>query len=152
MGAPGADGAIGPIGPQGVTAPLPTLTVTKETIGYVFSAAHTQGSGANLFNINSSVSRTATGRYTVTLSSAHPNGVNYDITLGVQEDTGNRDGRIIQVVAGSQTATGFQVMILTGDNGGTADGIVDENWYFSVSDTKEVVTDIVGTNITITYN
>ncbi len=120
----------------------PSLSVTKEIIGYVFSAGKTTSSGTNSFNINSSVSRTATGRFSVSFTTAHPNGSDYDIALGVEEDSTNRDGRIIQVVEGSQTANGFDIMILVGDNGGTADTYVDETWFFNVSATKEVVTDV----------
>lgn len=122
---------------------LEPLTVTTQTIGYTFAAGLTQGNnGNNLFNINSSVTNTANGRYTVTFDTPHPNGANYSIVLGVEEDTGNRDGRIIQVVDNSQTANGFQVMILTGDNGTTADGFVEENWSFQVAATLSVVTNV----------
>ncbi|MDO6598404.1 hypothetical protein Q4512_15910, partial [Oceanihabitans sp. 2_MG-2023] len=126
-----------------VTLPEPTLTVTKETIGYVFAAAHTQANGTNSFNINSTVTRTAVGRYTVAFTTAHPNGASYDVTFGAQEDITNRDTRLVSVVTGTQTANGFQVMVATGDNGGTADVLVDEVWYFNTSATREVVTDVV---------
>ena len=125
-----------------VTLPEQTLTLTKETIGIVFAAAHTQANGTNSFNINCSITRTATGRYTVAFTTPHPNGTNYDIAFGVQEDDVNRDSRLASVVTGTQTANGFQVMIATGDNGVTADILVDEVWYFNTSATKEVITDV----------
>ena len=129
------------------------LIVKKETIGYTFSAGFTQGNnGTNLFNINSTVTRTSAGQYSIVFDEPHPNGSNYPIVLGVEEDTGNRDGRIIQVVDNSQTANGFRVMILTGDNGGTADAIVDENWSFEVTATITVVTDIDQNNTNTTNN
>lgn len=119
------------------------LNVQTQTIGYVFAAGLTQGNnGNNLFNINSSVTNTANGQYTVTFNTAHPNGANYSIVLGVEEDDTNRDARIIQVIDGSQTANGFSVMILTGDNGGTADPLVEENWSFQVAAEITVVTNV----------
>ncbi|MDV7188534.1 hypothetical protein R3X25_14685, partial [Lutibacter sp. TH_r2] len=127
----------------GNTVTLPqtesTLDVTKETIGYVFAAAHTLGDGTNSFNINCSVSRTATGRYTVAFTTAHPNGAEYDITFGTQINSG-RDSRIVSVL--EQRADGFDVVVVTGDNGTTADTYVDEVWYFNTSATKDVVTGV----------
>jgi len=127
-----------------------TISFTKETIGYIFAALHhsgANGNGAILYQINNSVTgssrttRTNTGRYNVRFSTPHPNGANYPISLGVRVD-GNRDGRIIQVVDGTQNANGFNVVILTGDNGTAADPYVDSHWYFNVSATKEVITNI----------
>ncbi|PKG50663.1 collagen-like protein, partial [Olleya sp. 1-3] len=145
-GPPGLNGANGTDGADGVDGESPTITLVKETIGIVFAAAHTQANGTNSFNINSSVTRTATGRYTVAFTTPHPNGANYDIALGVQEDDVNRDSRLASVVTGTQTANGFQVMIATGDNGTTADILVDEVWYFNTSATKEVITDVIVAN------
>ncbi|SFJ58442.1 hypothetical protein, partial [Olleya namhaensis] len=142
VGSVGPQGATGPPGPAGVDGVSPTITLVKETIGIVFAAAHTQANGTNSFNINCSVTRTGVGRYTVAFATAHPNGVNYDIAFGVQEDAVNRDSRLASVVTGTQTANGFQVMVATGDNGVTADVLVDEVWYFNTSATKEVITDV----------
>ncbi|MFD1294500.1 hypothetical protein ACFQ5N_11690, partial [Lutibacter holmesii] len=137
---------------DGNTVTLPqsttTLEVTKEEIGYVFAAAHVPAnSPAPLFNINcSDIERTNTGRYTVKFDVDHPNGANYDITFGTQVNSG-RDSRIVSVVA--QRADGFDVIVVTGDNGTTPDTYVDEVWYFSTSATREVVTDVtLGTTIT----
>ncbi|SDX51666.1 hypothetical protein SAMN05444411_106120 [Lutibacter oricola] len=132
-------------GTDWVDAPAaPSLTIEKETIGYVFAAAQIQGNGTNLFKIGCSVSRTAVGRYTVTFDNAHPNGAAYDISFGAQVENANnrRDSRIVSVETGSQTANGFNVLVLTGDNGTTADVFVDEVWYFNTSATKEVVVDV----------
>ena len=121
----------------------PTLNVTKETIGYVFAASYINQNGTNTWhNINvnnSSISRTGTGRYSVTFLTNHPNGQYYDITFGYKGDN-QRDGRIIQVR--NQTANGFTIEVLTGDNSTTADILVNSVWYFSVSSTKEVVTGV----------
>ncbi len=121
----------------------PTLELTKTAIGYNFAAGHTAQNGTALYAVNSTVSRTATGLYTVTFNSAHPNGNQYPITLGVQEDPGNGEARIIQVVTGSQTDMGFQIKIVRGDNGVTADVPDDEIWYFNVVAEIEVVNDVV---------
>ena len=77
-----------------ITIAHPTLTVTKETIGYIFSALHHSGgngNGAILYknNIkttgNPKTGRISAGSYTVIFNSAHPDGDNYHITLGVQK-------------------------------------------------------------------
>ncbi|WP_397363587.1 hypothetical protein [Olleya sp. R77988] len=130
----------------------PSITLTKETIGYTFSSAFISGTNNatnNLFNINSTVTRTATGRYNVVFDNPHPNGPNYDVTFGADESVTLRDGIILHVVEGSRTANGFSVYLGTGDNGGTADLLVDTPWSYQVSDTKEVITNITGTGITI---
>lgn len=132
--------------------PTPAITITKEVIGYTFASAYTAGSGTNLFNINSSVTRTGTGRYSVTFTAAHPNGANYDVVFGTEESGTVRDTNDVSLVEGTRTATGFDVYVSTGDNGATADVLRDAGWSFQVSDTKEVITNITGTNITITTN
>ena len=119
------------------------LTFTHTTIGYIFASAHIGYQGTAPYALNSTVTRTSTGRYTIDFTVAHPSGNNYPITLGVQEDSGNRDGRIIQVVAGTQNASGFDIMILVGDNSTDADTLVDEDWYFSVPATMSVITNVV---------
>ncbi|WP_111709248.1 hypothetical protein [Lutibacter citreus] len=140
----GESGPQGPAGPAGADGTSPKIEFKKETIGYVFAAAQVQANGDNSFNINCKVSKTETGRFTVEFGVKHPNGANYDITFGAQvEDANNRrDSRIVSVVAGTQTAKGFDVIILTGDNGTTADVLVDEVWSFNTSATKEIITDI----------
>lgn len=124
-----------------LTASAPTLTLNKQIIGYAFAAAQTAADGTNNYNINCSITKPAltTGRYTVAFTSPHPNGANYPITLGVQEDLINRDGRIIQVVTGTQNANGFEVYIGTGDNAGDPDIYVDDVWYFNATAEIEVV-------------
>ena len=122
------------------------LTFTHTTIGYIFASAHIDGVGSGQgtapYALNSTVTRTSTGRYTIEFLVDHPSGNDYPITLGVQEDSVNRDGRIIQVVAGSQNASGFSVIIFVGDNGDDPDTEVDEDWYFSVPATMSVITNV----------
>ncbi len=132
--------------PSGTT---PELTITKKEIGYVFASAYTLKNGTNAYNINCSVARLGLGRYRVTFATPHPNGANYDVVLSTDENGTNRDGNLPHVVEGTRTATSFDIYIGTGDNGTTADVLIDENWSFQVSDTMEVITDISGTNITI---
>ncbi len=125
------------------TTTTPTLNVTKETIGYIFAASHVNWDGLNNgYNINvtdASITRTDPGRYSVLFTSPHPNGYYYDITFGYKGNT-DRDGRNIQVL--NQDADGFTIEITTGDNGGTADTYVDSTWYFNVTSTKEVITNV----------
>ncbi|MFV0564249.1 MAG: hypothetical protein ACK5NB_00290 [Flavobacteriaceae bacterium] len=127
---------------EGVVGKGGSFTITKETIGYVFSSAYIAGSGTNLFTNNATVTRNSTGRYTVTFTNAHPNGVNYDVVFGTHESFSSRDTKDATVIEGSQTANGFEVYVSTGDNGATADVLRDANWSFQVSGTKEVITNI----------
>jgi len=125
------------------TSNTPTLNVTKETIGYVFAASYVNWNGTNNWHninvTNAGITKNGTGRYTVNFTSSHPNGNYYDITFGYKGDN-SRDGRIIQVR--NQNSNGFEIEIMTGDNGTTADILVDSTWYFNVSATKEVVTGV----------
>ncbi len=124
------------------TSTSSTLTIKKDTIGYVFAAAHTQANGTNSFNINCSVTKpiNETGKYKVTFDTPHPNGANYDIALGTGYN--NSYSRIASVVAGSQKSTGFDVIVTQRSNGNQEDSTVDEVWYFNTSATKVVVTDV----------
>lgn len=126
------------------------LSFTNTTIGYVFAAGHMNGAGPNpgttLYALNCTITRTNTGRYTVAFPGAnpHPSGNNYPITFGGRVNSANnaRDARDVQVVQGSQSATGFNVIVTTGDNGTGADPYVDDHWYFSVPATIRVITDV----------
>lgn len=85
-------------------------------------------------NVSSSVSG---GVYAI--SFAPPLTGDYSIALAVAEDATNRDGRIIQWVDGSMVGAGFDVQILTGDNGGAADPRVQESWSFTVVQTESIL-------------
>lgn len=77
------------------------------------------------------VTRTSTGRYTVTLNTARPT-QHYIISLTVVENINTRDDINIHVV--TQTTNTFTVAIHEGDNGNTANTLRNRDWYFSVMD------------------
>lgn len=72
---------------------------------------------------NMTITKAANNIWTAVLSSAHPDGVNYHPSITPEEQFANRDGVIAQVVQGTQTANGFDFMLLTGDNGLNPDDI-----------------------------
>lgn len=111
-----------------------TLTTTSEVRGYTWAAGFISNAGATLQGVGNhgSSSQILGGRYQVNFGSAHPNGANYAVVFGGEEDAANRDSRDIHLIEGSRTATGFQVMITTGDNGGGADTYVNEDFSYSV--------------------
>lgn len=90
----------------------------------------------------STLTRTAPGQWSVVLTTPHPDGVNYHPSLTVEEQSANRDSVDIQVVQGTQTANGFDIMLTTGDNGGSEDTYVDAPWSFAVTAPTTVITGI----------
>lgn len=86
------------------------------------------------------VTRTNIGRYTVSMP-AHPDGANYEILFGQDEDA-NRDVPKVHVVEGSRTATGFLVEVTVDDNGGAEDTYSDEPFSVEVLKTQTVITSV----------
>lgn len=84
------------------------------------------------FASNSSMIRTGVGQWTVNFTTTHPEGVNYTPHLVTEEQGTIRDTPYITVVQGSQTANGFQIQIVEGDNGGAADAYTDAPWSYGV--------------------
>ncbi|MDB4461520.1 hypothetical protein N9043_01070 [bacterium] len=121
----------------GTSEPICTEEVTR--IGTHSSGR--QDDATTVIARNSSISKISTGRYRVVFDDAHPDGLNYEVLFGNTVD-GNRDGRDIQVIDGTQTATGFDVWTTVGDNGTAADGVANTDWSYSVP-MEEVVRQIV---------
>lgn len=111
----------------------PTI-ITKE-IGYIFSAGLIRGSdNNNLYNINSTITRTSgNGYYNVTFTNAHPNGADYTVTYGSE----NNNIAIAQTELNSRTANGFRVFVRNRNN-----NRVNATWSFNVASTMDVVTSI----------
>ena len=76
-----------------------------------------------------SISRTAAGSYTVTFDTAESD-ANYIVLLTVEDDRAGRDD--INITVDNQATTGFDVTVREGDNGTTADVLIDQDWYFQV--------------------
>lgn len=90
---------------------------------------------------NASAVRTGVGQWTITLSSAHSNGVNFHPSFTAEEQGANRDTPDITIVQGTQNnSTTFDIQITTGDNGGVEDVFVDTPWSMGISDAITVVT------------
>lgn len=89
---------------------------------------------------NATVTKPSTGRYTVTFGTPHPAGDSYPITLTLVSSADARDGVHAEVEKDSVTALGFSLWAGTGDNGATADVLVDTTFSFHVGG---IETDVV---------
>lgn len=94
-----------------------------------------QSTNTTIQSRNASITRTAVGRYTVIFFTPHPDGSNYEVLFGSEED-GNRDIPKQAVIEGTRTANGFQMTNTVDDNGGGADVYNDEPWSFFVPRTR----------------
>jgi hypothetical protein len=77
------------------------------------------------------VTRTNTGRFTVTLNNARTTN-HYIVLLTVEESNSTRDDIDIHIT--SQSTTNFTVAIHEGDNGASSGTYRDRIWHFSVMD------------------
>lgn len=118
-----------------------TITPVLETMRVVYASGRTSNNaGATVLANNSTVTRTAAGRYTVSFSAPHPEGVAYEIVMGAQSDEPNRDQRKFKYT--NVTANGFDVVTTVDDNGGTADGYADIPFSYAVFYDRQVVTNV----------
>ena len=117
-----------------------TVTPIKELV-IVGHASGSQSTNTTLIARNASITRTNTGQYTVTFGTPHPDGANYEVIFGQDEDA-NRDVPKVSVVENTKTANGFDLVVTGDDNGGAADFYMDEPFSFEVLTEKLLVTDI----------
>lgn len=123
------------------TNELQTLTLTTEDIIVGFASGY-QDVATTVQARNCTITRTAPGRYTVTFTTPHPDGTDYEVVFGTQESAATRDVPKVSVVDGSRTANSFQVQHTVDDNGGTADVYTNEPWSFQVLRTVTVLTNV----------
>ena len=116
------------------------MVVTTNDVGVLFAYGQ-QNLNTTGDTFNSSIARTAVGQYSVTFGQAHPNGTDYAITFG-QEEEAARDVAKVSVVEGTRTANGFDLIVTVDDNGGSADIYVDEPFSFKIAIDQTVVTEI----------
>lgn len=115
---------------------------TEDVYGEVYFASSANGTTQGSVR-NTTLTRTNVGRWTVALSPAHPDGVNYHPTITAEEQGNLRDTPDITVVQGTKTANGFNIQITTGDNGDGADVYVDTPFTIGVCAPTSVVTDVI---------
>ena len=118
------------------------LEVTTQDIYVEEYMAKTTDSQVSSATRNTTLTRTALGRWDVTFTNPHPDGVEYHPTITAEEQSANRDTPDITVVQGTITANGFSIQITTGDNGGGADVYVDTPFSLGVSAPVTVVTGV----------
>ena len=108
--------------------------LNSETFIRTVACAKILSSGANSKAINCSVNRTNTGRYTFTFNSPRPT-ADYVINITIAENSVILDDVIVQVVNGTQTASGFNYFIHEQDNGTGAGVYRDRPSFISIFDT-----------------
>lgn len=125
-----------------IVAVMPTVaTATMYSEEYFGQSTNGTTSPAGN-NRNITMTRTAGGRWTVAFATAHPDGVNYHVSLTAEEQSNLRDTPDMTIVQGSKTANGFSIQITTGDNGGTADSYIDTPFTVSIAAPVTVVTGV----------
>lgn len=122
---------------SGTSTPVTRVIYSEEYFAKTVNGT-TQSSNRNL-----TITRTAQGRWTVVLSTPHPEGINYHPSITVEEQLANRDSVDVHVIQGTQTATGFDIMLSTGDNGGAADTLVDTPFTISIDSPVTVLENII---------
>ena len=120
------------------TSNVSNLTIDNNLNGQSFirtvAIAKILGNGGNSKVVGCSVTRTAVGRYTCTISPARPN-AQYVVQLTCMETSGLLDDVIIQVQDGSMATTGFNYFIHEQDNGGSPGAYRDRNNFITIFDT-----------------
>lgn len=117
----------------------PELETTTRTIYSEEYFAASNGS-TMIGSRNVTMTRTGVGRWDVTITPAHPHGVNYHVSFEAEEQSANRDAPDITIVQGSKTASSFSIQITTGDNGGTADVYIDTPFTLAIDAPVDVIT------------
>ena len=106
---------------------FPIRTVYEETYAGGTADGIGQSWGRNL-----RMQRVAVGVWNVGFDFAHPDGVNYAVSIVTEEQSNLRDSVLPWVTQGSKSANGFQISLVTGDNGVAADPYVDTPFTVSV--------------------
>lgn len=123
--------------------PQPTLVTTTAVIrSEEYFAMSTNGTTQASVR-QMSISRTAVGRWNVTLSPPHPDGLNYHPSFTAEEQSSNRDTPDITIVQGTRSSSGFEIQITTGDNGGAADVYIDTPFSIGINSPITVLTGVL---------
>jgi len=96
----------------------------------VIASGHFSSAGATVYADGISCSRSSTGVFVITFSSALSD-TNYSVCGQVIEGS-TRDDIKIHVVDGTKATTGFTVSLYEGDNGTTADVLVDRGFFVTI--------------------
>tara|TARA_R110002110_G_scaffold288073_1_gene502535 strand:- start:42 stop:1229 length:1188 start_codon:yes stop_codon:yes gene_type:complete len=120
------------------TSNVSNLTIDTNLNGYAFirtvAIAKILGNGGNSTVVGCSVTRTAVGRYTCTISPARPDD-QYVVQCTTMETSGALDDVVIHVQDGTMATTGFNYFIHEQDNGASPGTYRDRNHFISVFDT-----------------
>jgi len=121
---------------------------TVSSLG-IIASGHFSSTGSTVYADGISCSRTSTGVFAITFSSALSN-TNYSISGQIIEGS-NRDDIKIHVVDSTKSTTGFTLNIYEGDNGTTADAYVDRGFFVTIIGTVQYPSTIWTTDGTDAY-
>ena len=116
-----------------------SVTFPVETIYVETFAAGSANGTTQAWARDATITRFGTGHWRVAFGFAHPDGVDYAVSIVTEEGT-LRDTPLWYVDEGTKTANGFDLSIVTGDNGRAADIFVDAPFTFSVAAPIDVLT------------
>jgi len=116
-------------------------TYPVKTIYEEFYASGSDNGTTEAWSRNMQLTRLSTGRWQVTLTTAHPDGTAYAANVLTQEQANLRDPILPFIEQGSKTATGFILALVTGDNGLNADPYVDTPFTISINAPVQVLVD-----------
>lgn len=105
-----------------------------------FAGGSVDGTAGTAWGRNSTVTRISAGRWRVTFAAAHPDGVEYHVSVGAEEPANTRDNPKKTVEQGTKSANGFVLMLTVDDNGTAADPYSDQPWSYGVTAPALVVT------------
>ncbi len=121
---------------------------TVSSLG-IIASGHFSSTGSTVYADGISCSRTSTGVFAITFSSALSN-TNYSISGQIIEGS-NRDDIKIHVVDSTKSTTGFTLNVYEGDNGTTADAYVDRGFFVTIIGTVQYPSTIWTTDGTDAY-
>lgn len=118
------------------------VQVTSATVRTVAFDGRSADGVVETYARDATMTRTGVGLWQVRFAAPHPDGANYAPWLTSEEQGTLRDTPDVTIVQGTQNANGFDVQINTGDNGATADILVDAPWSWGVAAPTSVVTNV----------
>jgi len=118
-------GPTGPQGPQGIQGPTGPVGPANF---HAFGRISVVGAIINESGVNTAA-QLGVGRYQVTFDAAHPNGADYPIVIGIEQNAGTDDYVITYT---NVIATGFEVEIKEQDDGGGGGAFRDASFSFFV--------------------
>lgn len=122
--------AEGPQGPEGVQGPQgPQGNDIQQPTDVYHATGNVRSNGNANYIQGATVTRTSTGRYSVTFTQPHSNGLHYPVLFSMEQNNGEDDYIPTYL---NTSANGFDIEITEQDNGGSAGTFVNAGFSFYV--------------------